>query len=113
VTRSPTIRWRRWRREREQPPPRWPRAHLRHSIEAAELERRRWARELHDETLQGLGALDVLLNSGLTGDRDAVIRQSLGYIEEQIASLRALISDLRPAVLDEVGLQPALEALAE
>jgi signal transduction histidine kinase len=87
--------------------------YLRHSIEAAELERRRWARELHDETLQGLGALNVLLNSGLKGDLEAAVRQSIGFIEEQIASLRALISDLRPAVLDEVGLQPALEALAE
>jgi signal transduction histidine kinase len=87
--------------------------YLRHSIEAAETERRRWARELHDETLQGLGALNVLLTSGLDGDLDAAVRQSLGFIEEQIASLRALISDVRPAVLDEVGVQPALDALAE
>ena len=89
------------------------REHLRHSIEAAELERRRWARELHDETLQGLGALNVLLSAGLEGDLEAAVRQSLGFIEEQIASLRSLISDLRPAVLDDLGLQPALEALAE
>src|SRR3954470_9449838 len=88
--------------------------HLRHSIEAAELERRRWARELHDETLQGLGALNVLLSAGLSGgDIEGAVRQSLAFIEEQIASLRNLISDLRPAVLDEIGLPPALEALAE
>jgi signal transduction histidine kinase len=87
--------------------------HLRHSIQAAELERRRWARELHDETLQGLGALNVLLSAGLDGDLEASVRQSIGFIQEQIASLRGLISDLRPAVLDEVGLQPALDALAE
>jgi signal transduction histidine kinase len=87
--------------------------HLRHSIEAAELERRRWARELHDETLQGLGALNVLLSAGLDGDLEESARKALGFIEEQIASLRALIADLRPAVLDELGLQPALEALAE
>jgi signal transduction histidine kinase len=89
------------------------REHLRHSIQAAELERRRWARELHDETLQGLGALHVLLSAGLDRDVEDSVRQSLGFIEEQIASLRALISDLRPAVLDELGLEPALEALAE
>jgi signal transduction histidine kinase len=88
------------------------REHLRHSIQAAELERRRWARELHDETLQGFGALHVLLSAGLEGDVEDSVRQALGFIEEQIASLRALISDLRPAVLDELGLQPALEALA-
>jgi signal transduction histidine kinase len=87
--------------------------HLRHSIQAAELERRRWARELHDETLQGLGALNVLLSAGLEGDLEKSAREALGFIEEQIASLRSLISDLRPAVLDDLGLQPALEALAE
>ena len=38
---------------------------LRHSLEAAEAERRRWARELHDETLQGLGGLRVILSSAL------------------------------------------------
>ncbi|MEA2410097.1 MAG: hypothetical protein QOC77_658 [Thermoleophilaceae bacterium] len=86
---------------------------LRHSIQAAEQERRRWARELHDETLQGLGALSVLLSSGLGGDLEAPVRQALSFLEEQIASLRALISDLRPAVLDELGIQPALEALVE
>jgi signal transduction histidine kinase len=87
--------------------------HLRHSMHAAELERRRWARELHDDTLQGLGALNVLLGAGLRGDLEGSTRRALGFIEEQIASLRSLISDLRPAVLDELGLQPALEALAE
>jgi signal transduction histidine kinase len=89
------------------------REHLRSSIQAAELERRRWARELHDETLQGLGALNVLLSVGLEGDVEASVRQALGFIEEQIALLRDLISDLRPAVLDDLGVEPALEALAE
>ena len=37
---------------------------LRLSIAAADQERRRWARELHDETLQGLGALQVILTAG-------------------------------------------------
>jgi signal transduction histidine kinase len=86
---------------------------LRHSIQAAEQERRRWARELHDETLQGLGALSVLLSSGLGGDLESSVHQAVSFIEDQIASLRALISDLRPAVLDELGIQPALEALVE
>jgi signal transduction histidine kinase len=89
------------------------REHLRASIQAAELERRRWARELHDETLQGLGALNVLLGAGLGGDLEKVVRESLVFIAEQIEALRSLISDLRPAVLDELGVAPALEALAD
>ena len=45
---------------------------LRRSIEASERERSRWARELHDETLQQLAALRVLLSGALrSGDRDA------------------------------------------
>ena len=42
---------------------------LRESIEASEHERRRWARELHDDTLQGLAGLKVLLSSARRGDR--------------------------------------------
>ena len=44
---------------------------LRHSLEAAEQERKRWARELHDETLQALGGLRMLHSTGLRGDADA------------------------------------------
>jgi signal transduction histidine kinase len=90
---------------------------LRHSIEAAEQERRRWARELHDETLQGLGGLQVLLASGLRRGNDSALRDAvrdgLAQIGIEIANLRALITELRPAALDEIGLVPAIETLAE
>ena len=46
---------------------------LRNSVEASEQERRRWARELHDETLQELGALKVLLESARQSDRQPVV----------------------------------------
>ena len=88
---------------------------LRHSLQAAEAERRRWARELHDETLQGLGGLRVILSSALRRvEQDAVaelLREGVGQVEREIENLRAIITDLRPAALDELGLAPAIEAL--
>jgi signal transduction histidine kinase len=90
---------------------------LRHSIEASEQERRRWARELHDETLQGLGALQVVLSSALRRgspeDLAAAVRDTVDQIGIEIENLRNLITELRPAALDEIGLQPAIESLAE
>lgn len=88
---------------------------LRHSLDAAEAERRRWARELHDETLQGLGGLRVILTSVLRREGDAdlaeLLREGVGQVEREIENLRAIITDLRPAALDELGLPPAIEAL--
>ena len=88
---------------------------LRDSLAAAESERRRWARELHDETLQGLAGVQVLLASaGPASDRAAVDRAVALVVErvqEQIDGLRTLITELRPAALDQFGLLPALESL--
>jgi len=88
---------------------------LRSSIAAADAERGHWARELHDETLQGLGALRVLLASarrrGDVKQTEHAVDEAIDQIEREIASLHAIISDLRPAALDELGLRPALEAL--
>src|SRR5436305_155062 len=88
---------------------------LRRTMRAAEEERRRWARELHDETLQGLGGLRVLLSSARRNSDVEQLHKTLqiavDQIAEEIANLRALITELRPAALDELGLAPALEAL--
>ena len=90
---------------------------LRHSISAAERERGRWARELHDETLQGLGALRVLLASGLRGGSPEMLegaaRQATAQLDSEIQNLRALIAELRPAALDEIGVEAAIQGLAE
>jgi len=90
---------------------------LRSSIAAADAERTRWARELHDETLQGLGALRLLLSSarrsGELEQTAMVVDEAIEQIEHEIESLHAIISDLRPASLDELGLRPALEALLD
>jgi len=85
-------------------------------VAAAEEERRRWARELHDETLQGLAALRLgLASARRTNDSaavDAAIAAAVEQLESEIASLRALITELRPAALDDLGIGPAIEALA-
>ncbi len=90
---------------------------LRRSIAAAEDERRRWARELHDETLQALGALKVLLSGAARLDDVAAVRKAVATATEQlssdIASLRGIIAELRPAALDQLGLAPALTSLVQ
>ncbi len=90
---------------------------LRSSLAAADAERRRWARELHDETLQGLGGLRLLLSSALRLDRleptREAMREAVGHIEREIENLRAIITELRPAALDELGLRTAIEALLD
>jgi len=90
---------------------------LRSTITAADAERSRWARELHDQTLQSLGGLRVALSSVLgRGDeatKDAAIRQAIEDIELEIANLRGIITDLRPSMLDDLGLMPAIEALLD
>lgn len=91
--------------------------HSRQRLAAAEDERKRWARELHDETLQSLSALRIGLSSAGRSERPDALPQAVGQavdqLEEAIANLRALITDLRPAALDELGVQAALEGLAE
>jgi signal transduction histidine kinase len=88
---------------------------LRRSIEASEAERGRWARELHDETLQQLAGVRVLLSGARrSGDPDrvaAALDEAIEMLSDGIAELRALITDLRPAALDELGTKAALETL--
>ncbi|HEY1593101.1 MAG TPA: GAF domain-containing sensor histidine kinase [Solirubrobacteraceae bacterium] len=90
---------------------------LRSAIVAADAERGRWARELHDQTLQSLGGLRVLLASAVRrGDAsfsERAMEQAIEDIELEIENLRAIITDLRPSLLDDLGLQPAIEALIE
>ena len=90
---------------------------LRHSLRASEEERARWARELHDDTLQELGALKVMLDSARQA-RDAgrmagAIDAGPGADRALDRGLQGLITELRPAALDQIGLAPAVEALAK
>jgi signal transduction histidine kinase len=89
----------------------------RQRLAAAEQERGRWARDLHDETLQSLSALQIrLCNARRQGKQETLaqaVDEAIDYLQAGIADLRALITDLRPAALDELGAEAALLALAE
>ena len=89
----------------------------RQRLAAAEAERGRWARELHDETLQSLAGLRFSLSTASRKGDPEALEQAVGdaieHLDDGIANLRALVTDLRPAALDQLGLEAALAALCE
>jgi signal transduction histidine kinase len=95
----------------------------RRAEKVAEEERGRIARELHDEFGQGLTGLKFDLAwfsrklSSLPAPTDSRellnrVQAMSGSIDALAESLRAAVADLRPAMLDDLGLVPALESLA-
>lgn len=81
-----------------------------------EEERRRLARELHDETLQSLIALNQRIQLAQQTAADPATIAQLAEMERMaaatMAELRRLTRDLRPSYLDDLGLAPALSLLA-
>ena len=91
---------------------------LRRIVEGQELERKRLARELHDETGQALTSILLGLRSIEDATRDdPQVRESALALRELVVStlhdVRRLAVELRPKALDDFGLVPALERLAE
>lgn len=86
-------------------------------IQAQENERRRVARELHDDIGQSLTALVLALGVIQDGLPDAAARErqiledATALAENMMGGLRRVIADLRPPVLDDLGLVPALRRL--
>jgi signal transduction histidine kinase len=81
-----------------------------------ESERRRLSRELHDETAQVFSALKLQL--GFLRERaDAAaardLTRAMDLVDEGMRSIRSVTETLRPAVLDELGLVPALRSIVE
>jgi signal transduction histidine kinase len=85
-------------------------------IQGRERERTRWAREIHDESIQGMGALRLKLaharDSKDPDELEQAVEVALEGLGHEIDGLRHLITELRPAALDDLGLQAALQALA-
>jgi signal transduction histidine kinase len=84
-------------------------------VEQHEAERRRLSRELHDETAQLFSAVKMelaLLRDGAAPELAGRLERSLALVDAGIRSIRRVTDDLRPTLLDDLGLLPALRSLA-
>ena len=83
-------------------------------IRAQEEERRRIARELHDDTAQSLTSLLLYAKALEQGEERPAVRQALSEIREEVGSsletIRRMARELRPSALDDLGLVAALDA---
>jgi signal transduction histidine kinase len=85
------------------------------TVEAQEAERRRLARELHDQVGQDLTSVLLGLKAVEDAADDAARAAAIGDVREQVVEtlhdVRRLAVELRPKALDDFGLVPALERL--
>jgi signal transduction histidine kinase len=86
-------------------------------VETQETERRHLARELHDEIGQALTVaqlnLQALLQSPGTKTLVPRLRESLEVVERVLEQVHDIALNLRPSILDDLGLEPALRWLTE
>jgi signal transduction histidine kinase len=90
---------------------------LRQVISAQEEERKRISRELHDETSQMVAALAYKLDdadeAAVSPEMHKLLEQMHMMTEETQVELHRIIMDLRPTMLDHLGLIPALRWYVE
>lgn len=93
------------------------RYYARQITQAQENERRRIARELHDDTIQSLVALSRQLEAlnashgPLPSEATERVRELQKVTREMIERMRRFSQDLRPSILDDLGLLPTLDEL--
>jgi signal transduction histidine kinase len=81
-----------------------------------EEERRRLSRELHDETAQLFSAVKLQLGmarESASAELVPTLDRAVGLINEGIRSIRNVTNSLRPSLLEDLGLVPALRALVQ
>ena len=81
-------------------------------VDAQEVERRRIARELHDEIGQALTAVKIDLQAARSllesTEHETQLEHTIAIVERTLKQVRDLSLDLRPSLLDDLGLVPAL-----
>jgi PAS domain S-box-containing protein len=92
---------------------------LQEITKAQEEERKRIARELHDDTAQLLGSLSRQLDNfvrkkhGLAPNEVLFIKDLQAQLNRGVQSVQRFVKDLRPSLLDDLGLIPALRSLVK
>ena len=90
---------------------------LRRAVQAQEIERRRLARELHDETGQALTSILLGLSAVERAENTEAARLAAralrDLVVETLQNVRRLAVELRPSALDDFGLEPALRRLGQ
>lgn len=90
---------------------------VRRAAEQMEQERRMLARELHDDFAQGLTGVKLTLAAlqrSLQGKPEAgLVKACVDEVDGMFLRVRQLLRDLRPPLIDELGLVEAMRALAE
>jgi PAS domain S-box-containing protein len=85
-------------------------------FDVQEEERRHLARELHDEIGQALTAAKINLQS-VTGNGDSAnfarLQETTAILDRLLGQVRQISLDLRPSMLDDLGLVPALRSLLD
>lgn len=89
---------------------------LQRAVDASALERRRIARDLHDDVIQDLAGLSYAMESEITrgnSEQLPLITRALGLLQENVRTLRAMTTELYTLDLDGLGLPVALSRLAD
>jgi signal transduction histidine kinase len=89
---------------------------LQETIDASDRERRRIARELHDDVIQDLAGLSYAFEAERrhgTPEQASFFEKAYSIVQKNIGTLRAMTNELYPPDLEELGLPMALTRLAE